>query len=714
MSYIIKNTNPFVSIKLTEIGREQLAQGKLNFNYWAIGDSELNYNREAIVDAAILAGDPTLSETSRILRPLDRQPNFKSYITPTGAVSPYQTLNASNINVIKAVVNNEATERGFFTYTTSGYTTNSSSTYAAYNALVLNSAFDGTTNLTIPTGAITIGDLLLVKQTNDKVGSPILDENTRALPNIWYKVQDIPSTGNVTVDRNLPNLITYTGYSQVFVYRGGEVYNSIATGNTTSYWDSGTLSFDSASNVTCHDVPVWNMNNVWCEDLAGVTGLTTTKIYEDYTKFGSYPYLGDKNPYLEYLCESTATTLSFSCNGPGISYPDDISKSISIIHYTNNTISNLYGEFFYIDTENGKTVSIVIPDLMYHRANYATASGTTMGMRFVASGATQYVGVSDIEYMDLYEDSAYLPSSYTPLVVGRVYPQLKTIVIHDDEIVAATSYKSNRNWTLPELSATIASPSGGTSTGVLPVNNTIYLTYALINETTTGMTTSLPCQKYVKLTNETNTAKDVVFKINETDLLPYMRKTENADYDGLGFYAKKFKLLYQIVSDPTARPDAGSWKEYDFTSTAITGVVGQTINPKLLETQTPATIGFVLDSLKDASANTFDLISLLNLAPNMTPDMLQFGDERFFYGNLNAYIGATVYKTIFNLNVNSSMFNATTNPTRSLDSTTNPPHIKISEVGIYDTEKNLVCVGKVSTPITLASNTITIELSMDF
>jgi hypothetical protein len=355
-----------------------------------------------------------------------------------------------------------------------------------------------------------------------------------------------------------------------------------------------------------------------------------------------------------------------------------------------------------------------MPDLMYHRANYATASGTTMGMKFVASGATQYVGVSDIEYMDLYEDSTYLSSSYTPLVVGRVYPQLKTIVIHDDEIVAATSYKSNRNWTLPELAATIASPSGGTSNGVLPINNTIYLTYALLNDSATGMTTSLPCQKYVKLTNETNTAKDVVFKINQTDLLPYMRKYENLDYDGLGFYANKFKLLYQIVSDPTSRPDAGSWKEYDFTSTAITGVSGQTINPKLLEIQTPETIGFVLDSLKNASANTFDLISLLNLAPNMTPDMLQFGDERFFYGNLNTYIGATVYKTIFNLNVNSSMFNATTNPTRSLDSTTNPPNIKISEVGIYDTNKNLVCVGKVSTPITLASNTITIELSMDF
>ena len=715
MSYIIKNTNPFVSIKLTQTGREMLAQGKLNFTYWAIGDSELNYDREAIVDAAIKLGDTTLSETSKILRPLDRQPNFKSYITPSNASTPYQDLTNSNLNVIKAIVNNQADERGFFTFTDGDYITNSTETYVGFNALISNSSLDGTTNLAIgPTSAFTIGDIVLIKLSNDISGTITPDENTRPLPNLWFRIQDIVDLNNVTLDRNTPNYTGFTSNSQVLVYRGGEVYDTIATGNTTAYWDSGTLSFDSASNVTCHDVPVWNMNNVWCEDLAGVTGLTTTKLYENYTKFGSYTYLGEKNPYLEYLCQSTATTLSFSCNGPGISYPDDISKSVSIIHYTNNTISNLYGEFFYIDTENGKTVSIVMPDLMYHRSTYATASGTTMGMKFTASGLTQYIGTSDIEYMDLYEDSSYLSNSLTPMVVGRVYPQLKTIVLHDDELVAATSYKSNRNWTLPELSATISSPSGGTSTGILPINSTIYLTYSLENEIGTGLTSSMPCQKYIKLTNESNTAKDVAFKINSTDLLPFMRKYESAIYDGYGFYAKKFKLLYQIVSDSTTRPDAGSWKQVDFTSTAITGVSGETIDPKLLEGQVPTTTGFVLDMINDATSTTFDLISLLNLAPNMTPDALQFGDERFFYGNLNTYIGATIYKTIFNVNVNASTFNATTNPTRSKDLSTNPPNIKISEVGIYDTDKNLVCVGKVSTPITLASNTITIELSMDF
>ncbi len=52
------------------------------------------------------------------------------------------------------------------------------------------------------------------------------------------------------------------------------------------------LSFNSSVNVTCHDVPVWNMNNVWCESVAGIT----SALYEDFTKFGSFPYLGSKYP----------------------------------------------------------------------------------------------------------------------------------------------------------------------------------------------------------------------------------------------------------------------------------------------------------------------------------------------------------------------------------------------------------------------------------
>ena len=103
------------------------------------------------------------------------------------------------------------------------------------------------------------------------------------------------------------------------------------------------------------------------------------------------------------------------------------------------------------------------------------------------------------------------------------------------------------------------------------------------------------------------------------------------------------------------------------------------------------------------------------MAPKTFPEDLQFGDERFFYGNIEAYIGATIYKTLFPITINSGEFIATTNPTRSTNPSTNPPDITISEVGIYDSNKNLVIIGKLSKPTKLiVGNTIMIELSMDF
>ena len=711
MSYIINNTNPFVSIKLTETGRQQLALGQLTFSYWGIGDSEINYGREAIVDAN--QSDVTLSASSRILRPFDQQPKLKSYITQAD-LNPYQELNDSNKNVIKAIVNNQAEERGFFNSYGGVYTTLTGNTYTPYVQSLSNVKLTGGTQLSLSaTSAFTVGDILLLKVGTTASSGVTATENTRALPNLWYKIQGITST-NVTLDRNLPNYSAQSVNSQVIVYRGGEVYNTIATGTTTAYWDSGTLSFQANDNITCHDVPVWNMNNVWSENPAGITGTT----YEDYTKFGSYQFLGVKNPYFEYLptIDLTSTTINY-CNTVGTSYLDTVNKAISVVHFTNNSISNLYGEYLYIDNSNGKTTEVYLPDLMYHRSNYSTASGKTQGMKFIASGITKTIGNSNIQYVDLIEDSTMISPALTPISVGRVFPQLKIIVFDNDEIVAALSYKSNRNWTLPELAATLSAPSGGTSTGVLQVNQTMYLTYSLENNgTTSGLTSSLPCQTYVKITNTTSGPKDVAFRLIGTDHLPYMRKIESAGYDGLGFHAHQFKLMYQIVDDAEIRPDSGAWKAYDFTSTAITTTAGQTIDPKLLQNQTPTVNGFVLDLIKANASSTFDITQMLNMPLNNTQAQnLQFGDERFFYGNINAYIGATIYKTIFDLRIFAGNFDTTSNPTRSKDLSTNPANIRISEVGIYDVNKNLVCIGKISSPVALLpGTTIMLELSMDF
>jgi hypothetical protein len=717
MSYIIKSTSPFVSIKLTEMGRENLSKGQLNFSYWAIGDSELNYDREAIVDAN--QSNASLSGASKVLRPFDRQPNIKSFITTTDG-ERLTSLAAQNINVVKAVVNNKATERGFFSGSSMSYNTITGSPYTQSIVTVNNSTITGGTVLYVSTATtINVGDFIRIK-VNNNVITPNMLENTTPLPNLWFKVQAIGITGGptkmVTVDRRLPNLSTQSATgSYVFVYKGGEVADSYGYETSTAYWDSGTLSFDSATNITCDDVKIWNMNNVWCENLAGITGLSTTKLYEDYTKFGSYNYLGTKNPYLEYICSSNnSTTIDNCARGANFSYVDTVSKSISILHYTNNTISNLYGEFFYIDGPKNKTLGITIPDIMYHRRDYATSSGTTMGMRFISSGMTQMIGDSQIEYINLIEDPALIGAA-TPQIVGKILPQLKMVVIDNDEIVAAMSYKSNRNWTLPPLSAFLSAPTGGTTNGLVDVGKTIYLTYTLENNTGTGLTTSLPCQTYIKVTNTTSGTKDVSFNISDVDLLPYMRKIEAPGYDGLGFYAYNFKLLYQIVGDENERPDPSAWKVYDYTSTLITQTGSTTINPILLENQTPASNGFVLNTSLDSIATTFDLITTLSMAPNTQPEILQFGDERFFYGNLETYIGATIYKTLFDINVNTSKYSLTTNPTRSQQTTTNPPNIKVTEVGIYDSSQNLVVIGKLSEPVALLpGQTIMLELGIDF
>lgn len=715
MSYIIKSTSPFISIKLTEVGRRRLASGQLNFSHWAIGDSEINYTREQIVDGN--QSNITLSGTSSLMRPFDHQPNIKSFIT-NAAGAHLNLLNSSNINVVKAVINNKATERGFFSgITSTQYDTQTGSTYIKSFGLIPNTSLVGGTVLNIPSSIIrSVGDFMMIKLVANATPSlaDSIANNLTPLPYLWYKIQATDSV-SVTVDRALPNQAAENSKSsQIFIYNGGEVANCFGSGTTTAYFDSGTLSFDSTSNVSCFSVPVWNMNNVYAENLAGMTGLTTTKLYEDFTKFGSYSYLGTMNPYLAYLSSSSAMTAVSSCDNTGLSYSDNISKGISILHYTNNTISNFYGEYLYVDTTVNKTVQITIPDIMYHRRGYATETGLFMGMQFIASGATQFIDGTDIEYNDLVEKQALIGTS-KPLVVGRVYPQLKIVVLHDDEIISAISFKSNRNWTLPPLSANLSTPSGGTSVGLLASTKTVYLTYSLETQNSVGLMTSLLCQSYIKLDNNSVTAKDVSFRISEIDLLPYMHKKEKAGYNGTGFYAHKFKLVYQVVDNDSVRPNPANWKTYDFTSVAITNNSGETIDPIKLENQTPTINGFVLTSIVNSLAVQFDITNSLSMTPNNNTSILQFGDERFFYGNIETYIGATIYKTLFDLRINSGQFIKTTNLTRDTDLTNNPPNLKISEVGIYDSEGNLIIIGKVSTPISLiAGDTVMLELSLDF
>jgi len=722
MSYIINTTNAFVNIKLTETGRQKLAQGQLNFTSFGIGDSEINYDREDLHDTyGTTTGYPSLSGTSKVLSPFDRQPDIKSYITATSnSNANLNALNSSQISTIKAVVNNKALERGFFSGNGTTYTTYTGNTYTKGTGTVV--ALTGGTSLTIGTGTtFSVGDYILIKVGNDTVGSLDLNENTTPVPHLWYKIQTITTSidnnDTIIVDRELPGISATTATSQFFIYPGGEVYSSFGHETTTPYWNSNTLDFAGCCDVSCGDVPVLNQNSVWCENLAGMTGTSvvngvSTNPNESFEKFGSNDYLGQKYPYFDVDCTGQVIGNDI-CDNPGESVIDDAHKSISILHYTNNTISNYYGEFFFIDGINNKTLKLHLPDLMYHRRDFGTESGTTMGMSFIATGTTKFIGTSDLEYVDLIEDPSLV--SNTEKVVGKVFPQLKTVIINDDEIVAATSYKSNRNWTLPPLKAKLVASASGATAGVLETNKTMYLTYTFENETGTGLTTTVPCQYYSKIENNTTSSKDIEFNIDGLDLLPYMRKEEKGTYDGMGFSARNFKVLYQIVEDDTDRPLSNAWNVYDYTTTGITSGATETIDPKLLEIQNPTINGFLIDGTALGASTTFSIIDSLKMAPNSEPNNLQFGDERFFYGNLETCIGATIFKTIFNINISADDFKTTSNITRPNSLAALSADIRVTEVGIYDNDNALVMIGKLSKPVKLtAGNTVMLELAIDF
>ena len=87
-----------------------------------------------------------------------------------------------------------------------------------------------------------------------------------------------------------------------------------------------------------------------------------------------------------------------------------------------------------------------------------------------------------------------------------------------------------------------------------------------------------------------------------------------------------------------------------------------------------------------------------------------FGDEEFFFGNVESDIEAVVLTTDIPIYLPPDEFNTSTNKTweENLD-------VYVSEVGIYDEEDNLVAIGKLNDPIRKAQGiSRTIIFGFDF
>jgi hypothetical protein len=710
MSYIIKNTSALINTRMTDVGRRRLSQGNFNISYFQVGDSEISYT-------AVTSYNQT---NNNILMPAFNAQNDTSdgsnkqhvkypYYLEGGAGNtygiPYEDSGVDEVY-------NTATPRGFFSAGTSQTIVQNSSAYTiTSNYRVDMSTLSGQTTIK-----------LLSNSCSPSTGTPAVNEfvtiyydgvggctNISTVPILTYKIQSATLNGSdydVTLDRKVPNLTALTltsSFARAYVYPSGmtQLYDTITP---EPYWQTDTLNFESPCDVINREnTLVWNMNVPWTENPAGLFSNT----YEDYKNFGSVGYVGTKE-YLGYneskgQTDTSGTSYYNSFDEQVMVKPED-QKTIAIIHYTNQDIDFVYGEKFAtvpFDPQNptnstglARHFKLSLPTIMWHKT-----TGSTIGVDFyidpanyelcvpyyIKSSVNTDMNDPGIRYFHLWDSNPDLNNNLNR--VGKVFPDQQIIVIDDEELVAAMSYKSNRNWTLPApklslLTPNVCSSDNQLATGIM-LNSTenMWVTYRLDS---TGYTNSLHCNYYSSIigpdTGCTTSSQNVAIRFGAE--FPFLKQ------GGLsGFSANRMKIICQKTS-VGQRPDPTAWLEIDVTSQ----LTASTVNGFITMSGITGTTFQITDSNYN-SATSYNLANYIDLTPNNSTDILNFGDEFYFYGNIETDITATIYEMRYLVTLGRNQFTNTANPTWTSGTTS-----YVSEVGLFNDQKELMIISKLQSP----------------
>jgi len=531
-------------------------------------------------------------------------------------------------------------------------------------------------------------------------------------PMLTYRIVDI-CNDSYTLDRPVPDYssISFTScYARVIVYPNTmtDLYDSVTPLN---HWSDDVINFESVCNQDEFNVKIWNMNIPWSESPAGIV----SSINVDYTGFGSINYIGAKE-YFGYMNSSgqtdTDSVYFYDSFNQKVTVTPEKQKAIAVIHYTNQTIDSFYGEKFALEpfdpssptssTGEARNFKLHIPWLMWHK-NPECCYGETFWVdppnfddvdlfqvEYLKSTKNEDMNTPGLRYFNLWD--THVVSNGLPSRIGKVFPDDHIIIIDDEEIVAAMSYKSNRNWTLPAPKLNLVSPntcgsSNGSNIGVLSGGSeNMYVTYRFTN--TSAFTNSIHCNYYVNIfgPNDCSTSNSDNVGVSFGGNFPCLTDYDNTFKEG--FFAEKIELICQKVSGDT-RPLSDEWRIIDVTDQ----VSATTVNGYLTQNTLTGTTFVITKDAYDA-ADFYDLNDYIPLSTiGDTGQTLNFGDEYYFYGNLETDIQATIYEMKYKLNLSKSEFLTSSNPTW-----TKGTKSYITEISLYDSNKNLMIISKLQSP----------------
>lgn len=709
MGYILKNTSGLINTRITDTGRQLLSEGNFNISFFQIGDSEVCYNcAQGVSPTSGFVLEPSFNAQNSTGSPQSNKENIKYPFYLEGVegntygIPTRQSTDTSIYNFTDMLGFFEGDPDSFSAITTSAFTI-SCNYIADYTGFTSGNTLD--ISLDFPecspsTGTPEVNQFISI---NFDPAAPC--GGIAGAPQVlFYKIQAVTGTGpyTLTLDRAIPDFVSLgcSGDARVCIY---------PSGMTPFYSDEVPTNYFCNDCATGATTNIWNMNIPWSESPAGVF----SSINEDYTTYGSVNYLGTKE-YLGYQTEKgqvfesflgvTALTDTFYYN----SYDERVNvlpseqKAIAIVHYTNSSVVNYYGEKFAtqpFDNLNpnvagyARNFRVDIPTLMWHKT-----TGTTIGQSFyidpegytllepsyMLSLQNEDMNLPGMRYFHLYDTN---PDGNGNLNrVGKVFPDSELIVFDDLEIVAALSYKSNRNWTLPAPKLGLLVPNSCDDcpgiNGVLTNDNqTMYVTYRF---NSSGFTDSLHCNYYSKIvgpsTGCTDSEQNVTIRFG--DEFPFLGQ------GCTGFSANQFVVLAQITLGGL-KPDPTLWREIDLTSQISSTLVNGFLTASGLTGST-----FVICPTDYASAPFYDLNEYIDIPMNGETTKMNFGDEYFFYGNVSTDIQGTIYELKYALNLQEEQFQNSSNPTSIPNSI-----FYITEIGLYNSNKDLMILSKLQYPV---------------
>ena len=250
------------------------------------------------------------------------------------------------------------------------------------------------------------------------------------------------------------------------------------------------------------------------------------------------------------------------------------------------------------------------------------------------------------------------------------------------------SYKANRNWTLTAPKLSLLTPNtcfsnGQSAEGILTGSTQrMWVTYRLDS---TGFTNSLHCNYYSVIagpdTGCTIDSQNVAVRFGSE--FPFL-----SDGSLTGFSTNSIKLLCQIVTGDT-QPSSTNWIEID-----VTGEIsGTTSDGYLTVSGLTGTTFQITQDMYDNSGSTYNLANYIDLPENGSSNILNFGDEFYFYGNLETDITATIYEMRYLINLGRNQFTNTSNPTWTSGTTS-----YVTEIGLYDSNYDLIVISKLQSP----------------